>query len=57
MTKILKRFKWSYLVCYAPLHPQMVADCNSVNIVVEPWVREKTGFKFLKSFHYLGCVH
>ena len=54
VTKTLKRFEWSYLVCYAPLRPEQVADCNSVNIVVDPWVLEKAGSKKF-NFHYLAC--
>ena len=50
----MKRFKWSYLVCYAPLQPQLVADCNSVNIAVDRWVLEMTGFQKF-TFHYLAC--
>ena len=54
VTKTLKRFQWAYLVCYAPLRPEMVADCNTVDIVVDPWVLEKTGNKTF-NFHYLSC--
>ena len=54
VTKELKRYEYSYLVCYAPLRPEQVADCNSIKLVVHNWAYEKTGFKNFK-VHYLAC--
>ena len=54
VTKMIKRFQSAYLLCYAPLRPDMVADCNSIDIVVDPWVLETTGCVHFK-FHYLAC--